>query len=71
MTLLQFFSAWKNRSSTHKDVFDHAYIEGFSNGFEYGLKMASEVDKISIKHIRDNAIDATLGRLNGSNKTHN
>ena len=71
MTLFQFFSQWKSKSETHRDVHEYAYIEGYSNGFESGLKMASEIDKIVINKAKEVAIDETLRRLNGSNKKNN
>lgn len=64
MTLLKFFSTWKSDSKSHRDVFDHAYIEGFSNGFEAGLRMSSEVDKMALNKAKETAIYETLGRLN-------
>ena len=69
--LSRFLNLKKDNPSTHRDVFDHAYIEGFSNGFETGLRMSSEVDKLTLDRIRTNAIDDTLRRLNGSSKKVN
>ena len=71
MTLSQFFSAWKSKPLGPRNELNQAYIEGFSSGFETGLKMVSEVDKQVIHHIKSEAIDEALRRLNGSNKAHN
>jgi len=67
MTLFPFYLQWKNKPQVRQDILDQAYIQGYSNGFESGLKMASEVDKIALKNIKDSTIDQTLRRLNGSN----
>ena len=68
MTLFQFFLAWKNRIKARNE---NAYITGYSDGFNRGIQMASEMDKQAVKRIRESAIDEALERLHGNNKKIN
>ena len=44
-------------------------LHDFMRGFELGINMASELDDKVKRQIRDEAISATLARLNGNTKT--
>lgn len=46
-------------------------LADFMRGFELGLNMASEIDEKVKRQIRDEAINATLARLNGNHKKTN
>lgn len=46
---------------------DKSYFAGFDKGFEYGIRMASTLDERVKKHLFDEANDAALRRLNGTN----
>ena len=73
MTLFQFFCPSKNKTTPHKETTSHeeGFIAGYAKGFERGVQLASEIDGIFIKKLREVSIDEALERINGNNKkTH-
>lgn len=46
---------------------DKSYFAGFDKGFEAGIRMASKLDEKVRKQLFDEANEAALRRINGSN----
>lgn len=75
MTL--FGSWWQSKNEPKKEEINprskedhiHTFIDGFSSGFELGMKMASTFDQKIKDRLKQDAIEEALGRLHGNHKT--
>jgi len=66
MRLLEFFlRSKKDDNKPSEELYSESeYIRGFESGFEVGLRMASQVDKMALDMARTDGIEEILKRFN-------
>lgn len=66
MKLLEYFLQFrKDKKQVSEEYYaESEYIRGFQSGFEVGLKMSSQVDKMALDMARTEGIDEILKRFN-------
>jgi len=68
MKLLEYFLQWrkadKKEQVSEEYYAESEYMRGFQSGFETGLKMSTQVDRMALDMARTDGIDEILKRFN-------
>ena len=74
MRLLEFFSRFRKADNQKEEEYffqESEYIRGFERGFEIGLKMSSQVDRMALEMARSEGIEEILNRFNENGRKTN
>lgn len=69
MRLLEYFSQFRKVDKSKEYIQEYEYMRGFQSGFEIGLKMSSQIDRMALDMARTEGIEEILKRFNESGNT--